>query len=1132
MYNHSLSKRFGALTLSCLSLLAGCGPAPIGGQPGTTPSSNPGSANPPSAIVTPGPGVSLPPTVIVTPGPGGSTPIPGSTVSPIPGSTPVPIVSVTPIPGQSVAAGQLNILSNVLATGVRDFNYSHLLQATGGVAPYRWQQISGQIPSGLSLDTSTGQIIGRPTQVGTFNFDVQVIDSQLNTVRRTFSLTVSESSSSNSLSVLTSSLSSAVKDSSYSATLEPSGGSGPFSWSLRSGSLPSGLSLSSSGEVRGTPTSTGEETFTVQVTDSRGQTATRSLSITTNSTNSNISIVTASLPGAVNGTAYQECTCGASCTNVNLQATGGNNSFTWTISSGTLPSGLSLSSTSGTTIQITGTPTTTGASTFTVQAKDSNGNAASRVFTINVGSALIKSFTPTGGGQGLNVKVTGLGFDSTAANNSIQFGTGTAATASAITTADGAGCRTLTVPVPNTGALSGALTLSKSTVVANTSTSNFTVQEVVINEVHTNRDNTTNQFIELRNNSASPVDVANWILYYTGTDGNVKSYTIPGTTPALLAGGFITIYINASGANTANTLYTGGATEIRFSTTLPNEAFLCTNANCSTGADLGTYRDYVQFGAAGAANQANAVSAGIWTTGQFVDVTNLTTNINAANTDNGTTNGIRITDSENAKFAVADQVVVDNSAVGGKVTNLLRTVAAVTGAVPARVKVNTTLLSATVSGANTGNGTTGNGVTVDNNAVFNVADLVTVVTGNLQKTVAALPTGKVELNTAVAATIQAGNVDDGTNTGGFLVDDSSLFTVGNTVTINGQSRTVASLPDATHVRINTAVATATISAANTGDGINSGITVTTTSTGVFDVATSKVLLGATGAPINLAAGTSNTSIMLAAALKTTTTSGTNTGSGADTGANGFTVANATGFASGDAVLINGFAKTLAGTPAGNNVSFTVPIVQTIDATNVGDGSVGVPIKFTTDMSTGSNNTGFATGNNVFIAGQAKTITLSGFGVVLNTPLQTTTVNGANTGTGTAGNGVLVANSGVFVVGDKIRFTANNDVRTITAIPDATHIECAATTGTVTTGSINLVPVSGTMVLRSGTMTFVPKTSSFTWVPVTGAINFIPTSGTISLIPVTGTIRQYKSIKYGGNNLAGTYTITTTPNAGS
>jgi hypothetical protein len=86
----------------------------------------------------------------------------------------------------------------------------------------------------------------------------------------------------NPLTVTTSSLPAATTGVAYSTQVAASGGSGSYAWSLASGTLPAGLTLSSAGVISGTPSAAGTSTFTVQVTDSAARTASRSLSITVN----------------------------------------------------------------------------------------------------------------------------------------------------------------------------------------------------------------------------------------------------------------------------------------------------------------------------------------------------------------------------------------------------------------------------------------------------------------------------------------------------------------------------------------------------------------------------------------------------------------------------------------------------------------------------------------------------------------------------------------------------------------------------------------------------------------------------------------------------------------------------------
>jgi hypothetical protein len=82
-----------------------------------------------------------------------------------------------------------------------------------------------------------------------------------------------------SLNITTTSLAGGKVGTAYSATLAASGGSTPYTWSISSGTLPAGLSLSGN-KISGTPTTQGTSNFTVKVTDNSSATDTQALSIT------------------------------------------------------------------------------------------------------------------------------------------------------------------------------------------------------------------------------------------------------------------------------------------------------------------------------------------------------------------------------------------------------------------------------------------------------------------------------------------------------------------------------------------------------------------------------------------------------------------------------------------------------------------------------------------------------------------------------------------------------------------------------------------------------------------------------------------------------------------------------------
>ena len=111
------------------------------------------------------------------------------------------------------------------------------------------------------------------------------------------------SSGSNGFQITTDSLPNATINVAYSQTLTASGGAAPYTWTIISGMLPTGLTLiSSTGVISGTPTSNGTYPFTVKATDATNATTTKPLSITVgNSGSGALQITTTSLPAGTVG---------------------------------------------------------------------------------------------------------------------------------------------------------------------------------------------------------------------------------------------------------------------------------------------------------------------------------------------------------------------------------------------------------------------------------------------------------------------------------------------------------------------------------------------------------------------------------------------------------------------------------------------------------------------------------------------------------------------------------------------------------------------------------------------------------------------------------------------------------------
>jgi hypothetical protein len=180
-----------------------------------------------------------------------------------------------------VKAGSLTVAETSLPQAAAGVSYSTALSAAGGTGSYLWSVVSGSLPSGLSLNVTTGVISGTPSAAGTSVFTVQVTDSDGDI--GTASLYINVTGASSSLAVSTAGLPSTGSDAWYAHPVAASGGNGSNRWSITKGSLPPGLHLNASnGWITGRATVTGKYTFTVKASDSAGATATRSLTMWVN----------------------------------------------------------------------------------------------------------------------------------------------------------------------------------------------------------------------------------------------------------------------------------------------------------------------------------------------------------------------------------------------------------------------------------------------------------------------------------------------------------------------------------------------------------------------------------------------------------------------------------------------------------------------------------------------------------------------------------------------------------------------------------------------------------------------------------------------------------------------------------
>ena len=274
-------------------------------------------------------------------------------------------ISINPLP-------MLSLMSPPSATVGTP--YSGTIGVAGGTAPYTCTLVAGTVPAGLSLNSDC-KLTGTPTTAGSSTLTVQATDSSQPANQTTGPVTVQVNAAPANLTVV--SPPAATVETPYIGAIPVTGGTAPYHCSVAAGTVPAGLTLGSDCSLTGTPTTAGTNTVSVTATDSANpaKTITGPATITVNPVPA--LTFTGTLPNGVVGQPYLQT----------LMATGGVGPDTYAVTAGTLPAGLTLAS-NGT---VSGTPTTPGASSFTVTATDSEGTRQSASLPLT----LLITYPPT-----------------------------------------------------------------------------------------------------------------------------------------------------------------------------------------------------------------------------------------------------------------------------------------------------------------------------------------------------------------------------------------------------------------------------------------------------------------------------------------------------------------------------------------------------------------------------------------------------------------------------------------------------------------------------------------------------------------------------------------------------------------
>ena len=301
-----------------------------------------------------------------------------------------PARTITGPISMTIAPSMLTLGLSTLPGATVGTPYSATIGVSGGTSPYNCLQTGGALPPGLSLGAGC-VVSGTPTTAGPYTVMVKATDSSgpAQNVSGPESITVAPAGT-----LAVSSPPSGTEGNPYSGTIGVTGGTGPYSCVLTSGTLPAGLTLGAGCVISGTPTAPGTTTVTVTATDSGNPVKNGSGPVTLTIAPSALTLIVSTLPNGTVGVAYS----------ATIGVSGGTAPYTCTQVGGTLPPGLTLANT----CVVSGTPTTAGPYSLMVKATDS-GNPAETVtgpegITIVAAPALVLSNPP---GATVNMPYTG-----------------------------------------------------------------------------------------------------------------------------------------------------------------------------------------------------------------------------------------------------------------------------------------------------------------------------------------------------------------------------------------------------------------------------------------------------------------------------------------------------------------------------------------------------------------------------------------------------------------------------------------------------------------------------------------------------------------------------------------------------
>ncbi len=272
------------------------------------------------------------------------------------------------------------ISTSSLPAGLAGLAYEASLSASG-TSPISWDIISGDLPLGVTLNSKNGKLSGTPAAAGTYTMTFRAKNIG-GAASKDLSIIIGTSSFLSVPTITTTSLPDGTAATGYNTSLQASG-SGPITWELSDGNLPDGLTLSTNGTIAGTPTTSGDYTFTVIAVNTAGE-ASKDFTITiaaspyttTDDDGNPITLpVYLRIKPTITTTVTSPMTVGEA---YSQQLTAkGTTPIVWSITKGKMPPGLTFTNTG----LITGTPTKAKTTKITITASNDYGKDT-RVVTL------------------------------------------------------------------------------------------------------------------------------------------------------------------------------------------------------------------------------------------------------------------------------------------------------------------------------------------------------------------------------------------------------------------------------------------------------------------------------------------------------------------------------------------------------------------------------------------------------------------------------------------------------------------------------------------------------------------------------------------------------------------------------